>query len=564
MAHRYACLVILLPALAVAQPQLPGMYPQDTITRLCAGDSTTQVLTYQDWEAYQTFDDLWDGPRDTTVCIDLAHVVGNYVQSYISTDQIDASRPVFVRWLSDSASAVPLSPNDEYALDAYSNATGGFDDSNTCPGGFCTGVQAAVRIPHWSGMGTDLRWYQSAYNGSSWFGTPLHLCIPTEYFDQNDLAEVIYSLKSATGNPGEDLRLYSPELADLGASGNLTLFTQEMLPQYQTGPSSYELNPYFFFANNFLAMYPDTTYPDINNIRYLELSPSPNTPDSQQVTLTLSPEIGFNFQPYTDLRGGLVTGSDTLRHSVNVINNGADLCLTYMWAEVVIGPGDQYTHQVGHVDFAGERSCMMFKPNATLEVAAGKVFHFGAGGRGMLALNAGCKVQLEANAELDMHGTLVLMAPANATRTEDLRMVLKEGAKLTFAPGSRIINASGFGQGMMLDILMDGGKLDLSGLSGADRLKVRVTELPATEAAPVQVLGNPVGKELRMEMAVRSNGTCAVHVLDAAGRNVSNATLQLVAGRNTIALPSGNWLPGTYLVELRGADYRQVVRVVKP
>ena len=564
MAHRYACLALLLPTLAIAQPQLPGMYPQDTITRVCPGDSSIHVLTYQGWEAYQTFDDLWVGPRDTSVCIDLAHVEGSYVQSYINTDQVDASRPVFVRWLSDSASALPLTPNDEFALDASTYAPNGFDDTNTCPGGFCTGVQAAVRIPHWSGEGTDLRWYQSAYNGNSWLSTPLHLCIPTEHFPQNDLAEVIYSLKSATGNPGENLQLYSPELTDLGANGNLALLTQDLFAQYQTGPSSYELNPYFFFGFNFLAMYPDTTYPEINNIRYLELSPSPNTPDSQQVTLTLSPEIGLNFQPYTDLRGGLVVGSDTLRHSINVINNGADLCLTYMWIDLVIGPGDQYTHQAGHVDFAGERSCMQFKPDATLEVVSGTTFYYGDDGRGMLALNAGCHVQLDANAELNMHGTMVLMAPTNATQTEDLRIVLKDGAKLTFAPGSHIINGSGFGQGMMLDILEDGGKLDLSGLSGPDRLKVRVTELPATDVAPVLVLGNPVGEALNMELAVRQNGTCNVHALDAAGRTVANATFQLVAGRNTIGLPTANWLPGTYLVELRGAEYRQVVRVVKP
>jgi hypothetical protein len=67
-----------------------------------------------------------------------------------------------------------------------------------------------------------------------------------------------------------------------------------------------------------------------------------------------------------------------------------------------------------------------------------------------------------------------------------------------------------------------------------------------------------------MELAVRQNGTCNVHALDAAGRTVANATFQLVAGRNTIGLPTANWLPGTYLVELRGAEYRQVVRVVKP
>ena len=561
MVHRYTFLALLFPAAALGQAQLPTLYPQDTVTRVCPGDTTAHVLTYAGWEAYQTVDDLWDGPLDSTFCIDLAHITGNYVQSYIDVDQIDASRPVFVRWLSDSATALPLTSDNEYALDASVYSTLGIDASNTCPGGFCTGIQAAVRIPHWSGVGTDLRWYQSAYNGSSLFSTGLHLCIPTEHFAQNDLAEVVFSLKTEDlGNTGQ-IQLYSPELTDLTATGNLIPLTQDVLPNYYNG-NGYSLYPNWGF--NFLAMYPDTTYPDANHIRYLELSPIPNTADSQQVTLELYPEVGFNFQPYTDLRGGLVLGSDSMRHSVNVINNGADLCLTYMWIDLVIGPGDQYTHHSGHVDFAGERSCMQFKPSATLQVPAGSAFHYGEGGRGMLALNAGCNVQLDANAELDMRGTLVLMARPDATETEDMHIVLKDGAKLIFAPGSKIVNASGFGQGMMLDVLVDGGRVDLSGLSGSDRLKVRVRELPALEVAPVKVIGNPIAGDLNMELSVRKAGTWAVHALDVSGRTVADASFNLSAGTNNLSLPTANWRSGTYLVELRNGAERQVVRVVKP
>lgn len=561
MVHRYTVLAFLLPVVALAQPQLPGMYAQDTITRTCPGDTTEHVLTYVGWEAYQTVNDLWDGPRDSTVCIDLAHITGSYVQSYIAVDQIDASRPAFLRWLSDSATALPLTPDNEYALDATVYSPLGIDASNTCPGGFCTGVQAAVRIPHWSGIGTDLRWYQSAYNGNSFFGTGLHLCIPTEHFAQNDLAEVVFSLKTEDLGTNEQIQFYSPELADLSANGNLNPLTQAALPNYYNG-NGYALYP--DWANNFLVMYPDTTYPDANHLRYLDLSPIPNTADSQQVTLTLYPEIGLNFQPYTDLRGGLVLGSDSVRHSVNVINNGADLCLTYMWIDLVMGPGDQYTHRSGHVDFAGDRSCMQFRPGATLHVPTGSTFHYGEDGRGMLALNAGCNVRLDANAELDMRGTLVLGPGPGATETRDVQVVLRDGAKLIFAPGSRIINTSGFGQGMLLDVLVDGGSLDLSGLSGVDRLKVRVTELPAMEVAPVLVLGNPLAGDLNMELSVRQAGTWAVHALDVSGRTVANATFQVAAGKNSLSISTGQWCSGTYLVELRNGAERQVVRVVKP
>ena len=562
MDPRYTIPFLLLPVLAQAQPQLPGFSPQDTVTINCPLDSTIQILTYSDWEAYQTVDDLWNGPRDSTVCVDLAHVQGQFVYSYIDVDQIDAARPVFLRWRSDSANAIHLTPDNEYALDMGNWSSLGFDGSNACPGGACTGWRAAVRIPHWSGVGTDLRWYQSTYNPNSWSGSPFHLCIPTEHFAQNDLMELVVSFKASTTVSGQRFQLAWPDITDLTANANLTPLTQNNLADYQNGPSGYYFYPNW--ANNFLVMYPDTTYPDINHERYLDFAPIPNTTDSQQVQVSLDPSIGFNFQPFTQLRGGLVLGSDSLRHSIDLINNGADICLSYSIVEVILGPGDSYTHVSGHVDLGGDHACIQFKPNSTLEVAAGSTFHYGEGGRGMLFLRAGSHVQLDANAELDLRGTLVLGPRPDATGTEDLRVVLKDGAKLTFAPGSKIVNASGFGQGMMLEVVLDGGSADLSGLSGPDRLKeVHVIELPSTAVSPVKVLGNPVDADLAMEMSVRHPGTWSAHAIDMAGRTVAEASFYLSEGGNTINLPTTAWHAGSYLLELRNGDERQVVRVVK-
>ncbi len=520
------------------------------------------ILAYSDWEAYQTVNDLWNGPRDSTVCIDLAHVQGNYVQAYIDADQTDPSRPVFLRWLSDSTNVIPLTSDNEYALDMNNYSSSGFDASNTCSGGPCTGWRAAVRIPHWSGIGTDLRWYQSAYTADSWSSSAFHLCIPTEHFAQNDLAELVVSFKAPSTASGQRFLLAWPEITDLTANGNLIPLTQDNLSDYQNGPSGYYFYPNW--AYNFLVMYPDTTYPDVNHERYLDFSPIPNTPDSQQVQVYLDPSIGFNFQPFTQMRGGLVSGSDSLRHSIDLINDGAELCLGYMWIEVFFSPGDKYTHRSGYVDFAGDYSCLQFKPGSTLEVAAGSSFHYGEGGRGMLALNAGCNVQLDANAELDMRGALILMARENATQVEDLRVVLKDGAKLTFAPGSKIDQRQWFRPEEDAGSGPDGGFVDVSALSRPDRLKVRVIELPKEQVAPLKLLGNPIGDRLDMELSVREPGTWNAHVFDMMGRSVAEGAFTLSAGTNTFDLPTAALRSGSYLLELRNGVERQVVRVVKP
>ena len=152
----------------------------------------------------------------------------------------------------------------------------------------------------------------------------------------------------------------------------------------------------------------------------------------------------------------------------------------------------------------------------------------------------------------------------DATQTEDLRVVLKNGAKLTFAPGSRIINTSGFGQGMMLEVVLDGGSVDLSGLSGTDRLKVRVIELPQESVAPLKLLGNPVGDQLAMELSVREPGTWNAHAFDMMGRCVAEGSYSLAAGSNTFDLPTADLRSGSYLLELRNGDVHQVVRFVNP
>jgi hypothetical protein len=38
----------------------------------------------------------------------------------------------------------------------------------------------------------------------------------------------------------------------------------------------------------------------------------------------------LEIQPFTHLRGALVQGSDTLRHILNLVNNGGNFCLNFL------------------------------------------------------------------------------------------------------------------------------------------------------------------------------------------------------------------------------------------
>lgn len=71
--------------------------------------------------------------------------------------------------------------------------------------------------------------------------------------------------------------------------------------------------------------YDNLTYPSTSYFDYIDVSPNPNTTEVQIINLTINEGYTLLTQPYVQLRGAQVEG-DTLRHEVNLINNGGILC----------------------------------------------------------------------------------------------------------------------------------------------------------------------------------------------------------------------------------------------
>lgn len=559
MIGRYALPLIVLPFSLCAQPQLPGFVVGDTLTMPCPQDTTVSILTYLGWEAYQTLDDTWDGPRDTTVCIDLAHVVGLSVQPRIPVDQIHADRPVFLRARYDD-NALPLSSDNQYTFSFYAYSVSPFDTGD-CPDGPCTGMRAAVRIPDADGTGTDLRWYEAPWQEDPWAAYPFELCVPTEKFAMNDLREIVLSFKVIDPEPGQYIQYFYSEVIDQDLSGSLIRLTPDLILQYNVGPQSYSFDGWGW--NNFLVMHADTSYPDEDHVFHLDFSPVPNQAVPTEVTVNLQPFTGFNFQPYTQLRGGLVQGNDTVRHPLTVVNNGADLCLGWQLVELIWNDNDRYVHHGGHVEFAGRNSCFMFQPGSTLEVAPGSLFHYGRGRRGMLALINGSTLAIGSGGELVMHGTLVIKEAPGITEHEDMHLTLGPGAKLTFEPGSRIHNDFSVEGRMKLVVTLDGGSIDISGLSPADREKVEVIELPRQEWSDIIILGNPASEHLVLEFGARSSGNMRFRMVDAMGRLVDERSHAITPGMTRLAFPIQRLRSGTYILGATLGSESQVLRFVK-
>lgn len=556
----YALLSATLFLPAAAQPQLPTFNPSDTLTIPCPQNPGVSIRTYAGWEAYQTLDDTWYGPRDPSICIDLAQIVTpNYVAPRILIDQIEATRPVFLRALYGDDNVLPLATNNQYAFGVQAYGWSSFD-AGPCPGGPCTGLFAGVRIPDAAGTGTDMRWYQAAYDDQDFSQYQLEVCVPTEKFQQNDLREFIASLKVTNPQPGQYIGEFYSEVQDMDMWGSLVRLTGANLPQYQSSQFSY----YFWSGwQNYLVMHDNLEYPDGNHVFNLDLPPNPNVSTPTTVTVYLDAYTGFNFQPYTQLRGGLVLGSDSIRHPLTVVNQGADLCMGWEFIEVLWPGGAEYVHESGHVSFEGRNACFQFQPGSTLRVADGSTFQYGHNGRGLLLMIEGSHLEIERNAELLLEGSLIVKEPPDATEHRDMHITLGPGARLRFAPGSRLLNDWSIEGRMKLVVTLDGGSIDISGLGPEDREKVVVIELPREAWSEVRTIGNPVRDELALLFAVRREGVMRVRIIDPMGRLVLERRVGLLVGENRVAIPTINLTPGGYVLETRVGDDRRIARFVK-
>lgn len=555
----YAVKLLVASTVTSAQPLLPTFDPSDTITIQCPQDTSVHILTYQGWEAYQTTDDTWWGPRDTTACIDLAYVIGNWVYPRIAVDQIDATRPVFLRTRYDDANVLPLTTNDQYAIGFQAYGSSQFD-AGPCPGGPCTGLFAGVRIPDALGTGTDMRWYQAPYDDQGFSQYQLQVCVPTEKFTQNDLREFVVSFKLVNPQPGTFMEYFYSEVQDMDIWGSLVRLTSTNLPNYQWGQFSYGFG---WGWENFLVMHDNTEYPDADHEFYLDFPAVPNVATPTEVTVNLQPYCGFNFQPYTQLRGGLVLGSADVRHPLTVVNQGADLCMGWEFIEVVWPGGSQYIHEQGHISFEGKNACFQFQPGSTLRVADESTFQYGYNGRGLLLLIEGSQLIIGRDAELLINGSLIIKEPPAVTEHRDMHITLGPGARLRFAPGSRLRNEWS-NQGLMkLVVTLDGGSLDLTGLSPADREKVVVIELPKETWSDIRILGNPANEALGLSFSVRETGMVSMRAMDAMGKLLIDTRTTVSIGENRIQLPIQNLHAGHYVLEMTLGGERRTIRFVK-
>ncbi len=536
----------------------------------CPFNPAATVNWPENWQLYQTTDGHWDGPIDSTRCITGTPYNGNYALR-IDLKQVDPTRPLFIRAEMDTLpQAYELSPNDVYNL--YINAfttpsavplVGG----EACPDQLCTGALIGISIPDEQGNpGAALRFQTGLLTFYAPNPTICYItgesCFPTERFDDQFVREFIlkFTLDSTANLANTALVVSSVDIVPVSDPFLGVRYLTE-IPAF--------INPINVgdvatpgFIDNYLGLYTAPTYPGPQNLSYIEARPVPNTTTPQDVTLTVAQYQVLEMQPFAQFRGGLVVGSDTLRHHFTLVNDGGELCFNFI--DLIFDGGDAYRHSGGQIDVNNPYSCMQFKNGGKLQVSEGATLHYGRQGMGMLVVCANSTIELERNATLIVDAILQISECNDALPPSQIYIDLPPGAKLAFTQDAWITNRFSKNQQMRLNVRMLGGTLDDSALDPGSRALIRrIDPEPAPRLADnLQLFPNPSTGPLQLRYLAGAAETLRLRWLDAQGRLVQEEQFAAGKGWNEWA-PAGPEAPGLYFAEIRAAGDKHVQRIVR-
>jgi len=436
----------------------------------CPFDSTKTVIFPKGWVIYQTLDGTWGGIVDSSRCISCETIPGGDLR--IDLEQINPAQPIFVRALSEELATMGELPvNQLMAIDFFWGGTADIIMGTDCVEDMCSGVFAGVDV----GVPGAMR----IHTGLVTEETFEHSCFPTEYFPGQHLGELILKI---TFSPDVDLSgrflnlygvLVSPSWTDPG----LIAAVQASESQYNDNTNEYNVNvgeaaDPIGWGEQFLILYTEPTFPGISTPSYV--TGTVNPPSTQQETINLVVDFWqyLEIQPFTHLRGDLVEGSDSIRHIVNLWNDGGSLCLNFL--DLIFSGGNQYRHgKGGTINMHNSFSCFQFRNGSALRVLEDATLHYGNEGAGMLALCANSTIVLEQNATLLVDAVLNIAECDDALAPTHIYIDLPKSASLIFTENARLTNRFSQGQQMELHVRMLGGTLDDSRLSAADKALIR-------------------------------------------------------------------------------------------
>jgi hypothetical protein len=530
-------------ALLVAQNRFPGDYDPNTHLHFipCPYNSADSVWMYDGFEVFYTLDDLPSGIIDSTQCIDFGKFENQHFR--ISGDDIEAERPLFIEWEnSDSNSGFTFLSHNVATFITSLQGTAMTLDTGMCPYGPCT--QSSFEVLHevapdsFQTSTIDLAF---SYVSSSYYQLN-NECWPTRKFANS---EVLRFKSSLLPSGSGDIRVN----AYVDSWYDLYLMDSIYFENARVSDTVFDFTESYYWANLLFA-HLDDSIPSSQNIYYHQFSPEPNTDSSQHLTVHFGEQNHVIFEPFVNIQGGMPL-LDSIRHTVEVINNGSDFCFA-PFVELMFFSHSGFTHQKGSIYPEGN-ACFMFRNGSQLKISKGASFYYGQDGDGILALNNGSQLIMEPESKLIFGSNLIFMNKDKLSPS-DYQTILPRGTHIQFLPGAKITTQFSGKENFKWKILMHGGTIDLSALSSDDQLEIELV-YPATTndlGKDLVVIGNPISDVLNFTFAASQSEVLNLQILNASGGFLMSKEFYCVPGLNELEVDLFELPASPYLMHFSG------------
>ncbi len=507
----------------------------------CASDTTRNILKPLYWDIYQTENDLWDGPR-IEGCIIASE--GRFSRLTIARENFDIGKTLFLRYM--ATEKVVLERNSIYGL--RMQAWGRWDFAGNCSRRTCSGYTIGLGVPDSIGDGRMTRDYWLPMHDESNYRS--ERCFGTERFDSITLDTFIVQFR------------FDPDaFLDESISFRTCIFERTRI---QTHLTSIEIGDEFYRDSAYLVesyqlgnghgsqlvLYNDPNkYPSPEAIYYLDANLINNVPTRQ--TINISVFGALVFQPFTQIRGGLTSNSDTLRHQANIILEHGEFCI-HPFLDLTFEHGNHFIFKGGAISCGGDLSCMQFSRGSRLQVAEGADLHLGHNGQGMLALRTGGSIELAKNSSLTLDLRMEMHELSHDSDAQIVHARLAPGATLRFTEHCRVSNELSRDRTMHLLVELNGGEVDLSHLSADERALIRIAEECVTppSVGEFEVYPNPFSDHLTIRINEEQPHDRRFFLYDVQGDLVISKSLTV--SDTEVEMATSHLPQGIYLMQLRG------------
>lgn len=299
--------------------------------------------------------------------------------------------------------------------------------------------------------------------------------------------------------------------------------------------------------------------PYSTDTNFIEIHPF--SPVKERVTVSLISYGGLFIQPHTEIVASMFDSATQTRHKLILDLESGSFCLP-IFIELVIKDDNELHLNGGNIALKGKRACTMIRDQASLVIGAEQEVKYGQDGIGILGLKPGCKVLFEEQASLTIDNMLLLSDYWETLEGGEIDITLRDGNELSFGPSGWVSNGPFAHGSVRLNIHLKGGTVNLEHLDAKSLELINLIHYDdELSNVPLALYPNPARDLTSLSFTAMLSESVQVQVIDAKGRLMYSAQMDISEGRNTVQLETAQLPKGLYLVKIESTSNTQTARL---